>query len=197
MLKVIGYDASPRDQNRQTYARDPNRIKDGHLYDYWYPLQEWGWDREQCKREIAAEGLPVPPKSSCIFCAAMQIEEVAALPPKDLRRLVRLEARARPRFTSPDMKGLWGFDQPAVKEYTYKSGAKKGQTRRAKPAKPGSMTQFILDRGLLPATEVQWIIDNTPREIVAYQQEYADGLSVPPFGRFMQEQLIQIKKGTK
>jgi hypothetical protein len=25
-------------------------------YDYWYPLQDWGWDRERCELEIVAAG---------------------------------------------------------------------------------------------------------------------------------------------
>jgi hypothetical protein len=169
--KVIGYDASPADEKRSTYACDPNKVKDDYLYEYWYPLQEWGWDRKRCIAEIQAEGLPVPPKSSCFFCASMQPEEVAALPQKELMRIVRLEARARPRFKTEEMKGLWGRD------------SKK---------RPGSMTQFIRDKSLLPAEVIERITDETPRDLVVYQEAYARGEAVPPFGSWMKEQLVQI-----
>ncbi len=167
--KAIGYDASPADERRRTYACN-SEVEDDK-YEYWYPLQEWGWDRERCKREIAAAGLPVPLKSSCIFCAAMQPWEVAELPPKELRRIVRLEARARPRFKTEAMKGLWGRDNKK---------------------RPGSMTRFILEHGLLPATEVARIIAETPTELVAYQEAYRNGQQVPPFGAWLADQLVQI-----
>ncbi len=63
VLKSIGYDAGPKDIRRRNHlgtADDP-------LYEFWYPLIEWGWDRERCIAEIQREGLPVPPKSSCFF----------------------------------------------------------------------------------------------------------------------------------
>lgn len=46
---------------------------------FWYPLQEWGWTREQCVREIQRAGMVVPPKSSCFFCPAMKPAEIEAL----------------------------------------------------------------------------------------------------------------------
>jgi hypothetical protein len=174
VLKVIGYDDSSADQKRvRTYACNAE-VEEEH-YEYWYPLQDWGWDRERCKREIAAAGLPVPPKSSCYFCAAMQPEEVAALAPEQLRGIVRLEARARPRFKTAAMKGLWGRD------------SKK---------RPGSMTQFIIDGGLLAQAEVDAITANTPQEIIDYQEAYQRGDDVQPFGAFIQHQLIQITEKT-
>lgn len=33
-----------------------------------YPLVDWRIDRKECVRIIEAEGLPVPVKSSCVFC---------------------------------------------------------------------------------------------------------------------------------
>jgi hypothetical protein len=32
--------------------------QDDPKYEFWYPLIEWGWDRERCKEEIRAAGLP-------------------------------------------------------------------------------------------------------------------------------------------
>jgi hypothetical protein len=77
--KVIGYDAGPKDRKRATYACN-GELEDDR-YEYWYRLVEWGWDRKRCAREIGNEGLPIPPKSSCYFCAAMQPWEVDALEP--------------------------------------------------------------------------------------------------------------------
>jgi hypothetical protein len=77
--KAIGYDASPADEKR---ARKTYRIgggKNAHLVEYWYPLQEWGWDRAECTRQILAAGAPLPPKSSCFFCPAMKETEILEL----------------------------------------------------------------------------------------------------------------------
>ncbi|HXJ37823.1 MAG TPA: hypothetical protein VNH18_01020, partial [Bryobacteraceae bacterium] len=170
--KVIGYDASPKDQKRVTYACNAE-VEDEH-YEYWYPLQEWGWDRARCIKEITDAGLPVPRKSSCFFCAAMQVEEVEALEPDYLRAIVRMEARARPRFKTAAMKGLWGRD------------SKK---------RPGSMTQFIREQGLLPADEIERIEAKTPKDILEYQSAFQRGEDVQPFGQFIEHQLIQIQTG--
>ena len=169
-MKIIGYDASPKDQKRVTYACNAE-VEDEH-YEYRYLLQEWGWDRDRCIQEIIGAGLPVPVKSSCIFCAAMQPEEVEALEPDELRVLVRMEARARPRFKTAAMKGLWGRD------------SKK---------RPGSMTKFIREKGLLPAEEIDRIIAETPKDILEYQAAFQRGESVQPFGQFIEHQLIQIQ----
>src|SRR3546814_1006315 len=122
VIKIIGYDASPADSRR--YAH-----REGHVdprYDYCYPLRDWGWDRHQCTARIKAEGLPVPVKSSCFFCAAMKPHEVQTLPAWCLRLIVLLEARAAPRLIN--VEGLW---------------------RRSTGARPGTLTGFIRGRGLL------------------------------------------------
>ena len=165
--EVIGYDAGVKDEKRVTYACN-GEVEDTS-YEYWYPLPEWGWDRERCIAEIRAEGLPVPPKSSCFFCAAMHSEEVDALGLDHLRRIVRLEARAMPRFRT--IKGLWG----------------KGSKKRS-----GSITEYIRIKGLLPAAEIDRIIAETPDEILAYQEGFQRGDSVQPFGAFIEQQLVQI-----
>ena len=56
------------------------------MYDVRYPLREWGWDRAECKRQIAAAGLPVPVKSACFFCPASKQHEIHELP-SDLHQL--------------------------------------------------------------------------------------------------------------
>jgi hypothetical protein len=63
VVRMIGFDNSRGDQRRRNHA---GKIDDPH-YQFLYPLQLWGWDRERCKREIREAGLPVPLKSSCFF----------------------------------------------------------------------------------------------------------------------------------
>ena len=79
VIRLIGFDASPRDTIRYAHAAT---IPDA-LYEPRYPLREWGWNRERCTARIEAAGLPVPPKSSCFLCLGMTPEEVRALPSCD------------------------------------------------------------------------------------------------------------------
>jgi hypothetical protein len=158
VLRAIGFDDSCADQKRSYKAET---IVD-ERFDYWYPLQEWHWDRLRCKEEIAAAGLPVPPKSSCFFCPNMSKDEVAALPADKLRRIVLMEARAKPRLVK--IVGLW----------------RKGVKGRKDPAKakPGRMSDFIRAEGLLPAAEVDAIEQNAPRELIDRAQAFANGLEI-------------------
>jgi hypothetical protein len=163
VVRAIGFDASPADQKR-SYAAG---AIDDPLYAFWYPLQEWGWDRQTCQEVIEAACLPVPPKSSCFFCPAMKIKEVRELPKDKLRRIVLMEARAEPRLTS--IQGLWG------------NGCK---GTRGGVKKPGRMTDFIVEEGLLPADEVRRIRRRVPLELVATQEAYASGEAVPSWPEF-------------
>ena len=91
VVVAIGYDCGPADSRR-------SKIKDDERYTYRYFLQEWRWDREECKRQILAEGLPLPVKSSCTFCPAKRRAEVMELKRNDLesfRRGVAMEICAR------------------------------------------------------------------------------------------------------
>lgn len=152
VTKLIGFDASPADRRRTYVPEDERR------YAYQYPLQTWGWDRAECQRQIAAAGLPVPPKSSCFFCCAMKPPEVRALSADELRRIVVMEARAKPRLRTTE--GLWRSTVKGLR----------GATPR-----PGSMTQFIIEQGLLPADEVAELQARTPTEIISFQQAFAEG----------------------
>ena len=146
VIRYIGYDASPRDGQRYAHAS----TIDDPLFDNRYPLREWGWDRERCKARIVEAGLPVPPKSSCVFCTAMKPDEVRSLSPEWLRTIVLIEARAAPRLKT--VEGLW---------------------RRSTRKRPGRMTDFIRDEGLLPDDEITRIIESAPADLVAFQTRAA------------------------
>ncbi len=172
VLRTIGFDDSPGDQRRRNHAAD----LDDPLYRCVYPLQEWHWDRERCKQVIREAGLPVPPKSSCFFCPAMKPDEVRALPADKLRRIVLMEARAKPQLKSID--GLWG------------TGCK---GTRGGVKKPGQMADFILEEGLLPATEVAEIRRMTPLGLVSSEAEDRDDtLTWPEFMGCMEQRLAAV-----
>ena len=159
VVKLIGHDASARDTQRYHHAigcQDPR-------YDYRYPLREWGWTRERCEQRIAAAGLPIPPKSSCFFCGSIKPDEVLQLSTDELRVIVLMEARAKPRLRNGD--GLWR--RPVL-------------GRRGATPRPGSITEFIRERGLLPAAEVDHIIATAPTELLAFQAVQA---ALPPESR--------------
>lgn len=113
VVKAIGLDAS--EQHRLTWARtDPKGKRlsrdawlDRHYFVYWYPLLEWGYDREACKRIIAEAGLPVPPKSACFYCPASKKPEIDWLQehhPELLERALKIERNAQAKLKS--VKGL-------------------------------------------------------------------------------------------
>lgn len=122
-VKVIGYDAGPKDRRRG------NHIGEEDKYAYWYPLQDWGWDRERCVKEIAREGLPVPMKSACWFCPASKPDEIRWLienHPDIADRIIQMESNAAPNLVK--IEGLWR---------TSTKGKRGGEAR------PGSMSKFI------------------------------------------------------
>lgn len=126
---VIGYDAGAKDARRAT-----NLPAESDYERFEYPLREWGWDRERCVAEIAADprirriadalGLPpVPPKSACIGCPATQPAELTALvaeEPAAVARALEIEWRAAPRLQT--VGGLW---------------------RKATKARPASFTEYL------------------------------------------------------
>lgn len=73
-----------------------------------YPLiEEWGWNRDDCIREIKAAGLPQPGKSSCFFCPSMKKQEILYLKehyPDLFNRAATLEENAMPYLKT--VKGL-------------------------------------------------------------------------------------------
>jgi hypothetical protein len=103
VVKAIGFDAGCGDRRRANHAgrkADPR-------YEYWYPLQDWGLDRERCQEVITSVGLPVPPKSACFFCPASKKAEILWLAeehPDLLERALQLERNARGRLRT--VRGL-------------------------------------------------------------------------------------------
>lgn len=163
--KAIGFDASPHELKRtkkcNTYAVQEEETE---LFDLWFPLQEWGWDLSECIRQIVKAGLPIPCKSSCYFCTAMkpaELDDLAQTEPEKIKRIVVLEARAKQKHLDyakehgwprgvgvPLTEGIW---RRAVK------GVRRGSTPR-----PGSMTDYIRQRGLLSGSEIDRIVAATP-----------------------------------
>ncbi len=152
VVKLIGFDCSARDLQR--YAEAERTHSD--LYRYRYPLQEWGWTREDCAARIEAAGFGPVVKSACFYCIAMKPAEVRALPPAQLRQIVLIEARAKPRLREVD--GLW---------------RKPVKGRRGGEARPGSMTELIRAEALLPRAEVDAIVEITPPSLERWQDAVA------------------------
>lgn len=156
VIKLIGYDCSPADAKR--YAHREGYVD--NRYVYGYPLRALGWKRDDCEAYIRAAGLEVPAKSACFMCGAMKPWEVHTLGPEQLRRIVLMEARAAPRLTK--IEGLW------------RNGVK--GTRGGTP-RPGKITDYIREQGLLPGDEIDAIIAVAPTALVRWQQSQA-GLPV-------------------
>jgi hypothetical protein len=95
VVKYIGFDAT---ENHRVKSGGPTfavMAKQREVYDIQYPLRQWGWDREECKRVIAAEGLPVPDKSACFMCPASKRHELYELDLPQLETAVRMEETYR------------------------------------------------------------------------------------------------------
>jgi hypothetical protein len=138
-VKLIGYDAGPKDMRRGKKSRTEDKF-----FLYRYPLREWGWDRERCEAEIRAEGLPVPVKSACFFCPASQPWELywlAAVHPELFVRAVVMEDTARAgRHGLTKIAGLWGRDS--------------APTKRKPEGHTGSWRRWAENKGILRGTEV-------------------------------------------
>ena len=94
ITKLVGFEAG--EERRRPKGNQHAHVMKKANYEYGYPLIDWGWDREECKARIREAGLPVPPKSSCIFCPNMTPEELYELTPDERGRIVRIERAAEP-----------------------------------------------------------------------------------------------------
>ena len=110
VVKALGLDAGegPRVRWQTRPPPEGKRLSrdqrlDRDYFSYWYPLFEWGYDRERCREVIRAAGLPVPLKSACFFCLASKRAEILWLQehhPELLERALAIERNARDGLTS-------------------------------------------------------------------------------------------------
>jgi hypothetical protein len=179
--KAIGFEDSPHERRRSkgcsTYAVQEEETD---KFDIWFPLQEWKWNLERCIEEIKAAGLPVPSKSSCYFCAAMKPWEVEELSEEKLKRIVVIEARTKLQHLEyaerkgwpkgvgvPLTDGIW---RKPVKGFRI---TKNGPKPNGAVARPGSMTEYIRQKGLLPSEEIDRLIAATPTHHL-YRSDFTD-----------------------
>ena len=83
----------------------------------------------------------------------MKPDEVRSLPEDYLRLIILIEARAAPRLREVD--GLWR--KPVL-------------GRRGAEARPGSMTAFIRQEGLLSDDAIAEIIANAPPDLISFRE---------------------------
>jgi hypothetical protein len=51
-------------------------------------------------------------------------------------------------------------------------------------ARPGSITEYIRQRGLLPSEEIDRLVAQVPTQIVGYQEAFAQGGEIPTWEQF-------------
>jgi hypothetical protein len=103
IVKAIGFDADEDHRARPTFG-DP---LENSRFVPWYPLYDANIDRAGCVAMILSEGLPLPPKSSCVFCPNHKLEEwqdMRANHPEDFARAVAMSRQAV--IDQPDVVGL-------------------------------------------------------------------------------------------
>lgn len=103
VIRCIGLEAGSEEKTRY-------KVPDDEHFLNWYALQEWGWDRERCVKEIEKEGLDVPLKSSCFFCPSSQPEEIEWFVrhhPEIIKRIEAMENVAQPKMKGGPQQGLW------------------------------------------------------------------------------------------
>jgi len=123
--KAIGFEAG--EEYRQLRANDKAHAGQSGRTECIYPLIEWGWDRAECKARIREAGLPVPPKSSCIFCPNLKPDELRDLTEDELGRIVRVEVMAEPY--NRKVEGLW-------------------RRSRKRDNRPGSITEYLVQNDI-------------------------------------------------
>lgn len=101
-IKLLGYDAG---ESHRVNVPEDDKLR------YWYPLVEFGLDREDCEQLILSEGLPIPPKSACFYCPSSTKSEVIMLwaeHPELIDRALAIEDRAlaSERHNLRNVKGL-------------------------------------------------------------------------------------------
>lgn len=206
---MIGFEDSPAEHRRRakgcaTFAIQADEVDRYALED---PLHEWGWNLERCVAEILRVGLPVPSKSSCYFCTAMkpaEVDELAVLDSAKLRRLVIIEARTTKRhadYADARRSGLRAVIDstdsspcerreaadllartPKTGPLTHGLWRKPVKGLRGAQPRPGSMTEYIGARGLVPAEEINALIALTPQHHVTAEDFARAGVKIGKTG---------------
>lgn len=92
--KAIGYDAS---EGHRRINKSSMQHSKGRVENFWYPLVEWQWRRQECIDAIKRHGLTQPGKSACFFCPAMKRGEILRLKqnrPELFARALEIEQNA-------------------------------------------------------------------------------------------------------
>jgi len=99
----------------------------------------------------------------------MKPYELRRLKTRHLIEIVIMEVRAAPRLRS--IQGLW------------RNGCKgtRGAVRR-----PGRMTDFICQEGLLPPDLIDHLIERAPTEIIRNQERFRAGFEIPSWHDFLE-----------
>ena len=104
--RAIGYDSG---EGHRSIGKKQEDLARGRIAHNWFPLIEWQWRREDCRRAVERHGLPVPRKSACFFCPASKRSEVLRMRdeyPELLARALAMEAAAQKTVTTK--RGLGG-----------------------------------------------------------------------------------------
>lgn len=169
VVKLIGFDAT-EGYRKDRAADKAHGAGADRKYEYRHPLIEWGWTREECKARIAEAGLPVPPKSACVFCPNQKPEEVYELTPLERGIIMRMECTAEPFNTM--MHGLW-------------------RKPRKSDGRPGSITEFILNNKI----PYEWPTD--PMPLNPRCQKAANGYTfIPPHRDVSLAKLVETDRHT-
>lgn len=174
--RAVGFEDSAHEhRRRQRCATFAVQDIDGKRYEPVFPLQEWGWDRARCETEIMLAGLTVPSKSSCYFCTAMKPWEVDELPADKLMRIVIIEARTRQRHLDYAEKKGWPRGEGVP--LTEGIWRKRVKGMRGATPKPGSMTEYIREKGLLPSPLIDRLIEATPTRYFTAADFESEGIT--------------------
>jgi hypothetical protein len=90
-----------------------------------------------------------------------EVAELAVVDPGKLRRIVILEARTRARHLQKAEE--LGWPRGAGVPLTEGVGRKSVKGTRGGTPKPGSMTEYIRQEGLMPEAEIEALIAATPQ----------------------------------
>jgi hypothetical protein len=153
-IKLIGYDATEtKSGKRAKWAK----VSDDGVAFLKFPLVEWGWSREDCIREIAAEGLPVPMKSACFFCPNQkpcELRYMADKHPELFLRALRIEEVARRgRHGLRKVDGLWSRDRAKEGTESWTKWAKREGLLSDAEARAG----FTLESLICHVDQDEWL----------------------------------------